>query len=127
MNTAAREWQARVEARNAIDTAKSQAASRLSWVDRCRMSRARNALALCAVKIISDAHFPNYVVEMGDGSYRFATQAMTRVFGAPCGEVIRRYLRMGSATELTGPEGRLMLTSLNTNLAIIHGSDIRSA
>ena len=23
------------------------------------------------MKIISDAHFPNYVVEMGDGSYRF--------------------------------------------------------
>lgn len=124
MNTAAEEWTARVAARNEVEAAKAQAAMP-AWVRRCRASRSAGALACCAVAIISCGHFPNYIAEMGDGSYRFVTPAMTRVFGAPSRVVVRRYLGCGDAVVLDNAEGRVALATLNDNLERVHGADIR--
>ena len=124
MHTASTEWAARVAARNEIETAKAQAATP-AWVRRCRASRSAGALACCAVAIISCSHFPTYIAEMGDGSYRFVTPAMTRVYGAPARCVIRRYLDGGAAHVLDNEEGRIALATLNDNLARAHGADIR--
>lgn len=123
MNTAASEWSAHVAARNEIETAKAQAAM-TAWVRRCRASRSAGALACCAVAIISCSHFPTYIAEMGDGSYRFVTPAMTRVYGAPARCVIRRYLDGGAAHVLDNAEGRIALATLNDNLARVHSADI---
>jgi len=124
MNTAASKWAARVAARNEIETAKAQAATP-AWVRRCRASRSAGALACCAVAIISCSHFPAYIAEMGDGSYRFVTPAMTRVYGAPARCVIRRYLDGGAARVMDNAEGRIALATLNDNLARVHGADIQ--
>jgi len=124
MHTASSEWAARVAARNEIETAKAHAATP-SWVRRCRASRSAGALACCAVAIVSCAHFPVYIAEMGDGSFRFVTPAMTRVYGAPSRDVIRRYLQDGAASVLDNEEGRIALATLNDNLARAHGADIR--
>lgn len=124
MNTAASEWAARVAARNEIETAKAQAATP-AWVRRCRASRSAGALACCAVAIISCYHFPAYIAEMGDGSYRFVTPAMTRVYGTPARCVIRRYLDGGAARVMDNEEGRIALATLNDNLARVHGADIQ--
>ena len=124
MNTAASEWAARVAARNEIETAKAQAATP-AWVRRCRASQSGGALACCAVAIISCYHFPAYIAEMGDGSYRFVTPAMTRVYGAPSRDVIRRYLDDGAARVMDNEEGRIALATLNDNLARVHGADIQ--
>ena len=124
MNTASSEWAARVAARNEIETGKAQAAMP-AWVRRCRASRSAGALACCAVAIVSCSHFPAYIAEMGDGSYRFVTPAMTRVYGAPARCVIRRYLDGGAARVLDNAEGRIALATLNDNLARVHGADIQ--
>lgn len=124
MHTASSEWAARVAARNEIETAKARAATP-AWVRRCRASRSAGALACCAVAIIRCSHFPAYIAEMGDGGYRFVTPAMTRVYGAPSRDVIRRYLQGGAARVLDNEEGRIALATLNDNLARVHGADIR--
>lgn len=85
MNSAATEWCARVAERNRVE-----AEAEHSWVKRCRKSRAAGALALCAVALVSDPAFAADIAEMGDGSYRFATPAMTRVYGSVSRDVVRR-------------------------------------
>ena len=119
MNTAATEWNARVADQN-----RREADAEHSWVKRCRESRSAGALALCAVALVCDPAFPATIAEMGDGGYRFATDSMTRVYGAVSRVVIRRHLSAGDAYPLTDSRARLMLEALNTNLAVTHGSSL---
>ena len=120
MNTAATEWNERIAEQNAAEVRREH-----SWCERCRRSRSAGALALCAVALISDPSWPNYVVEMGDGGYRFAAPAMNRVFGAVSRDVVRRHLSSGDAYPMDDSSARLMLEVLNTNLAVTHGGDIK--
>ena len=81
-----------------------------------------------ATSIYTDRHHPNnYIAKMEDGSYKFVTAALNGVFGAMKAEVFEARLKSRTwdgaptAAEVVGPEGRILLATLNASLAAESG------
>lgn len=80
-----------------------------------------------ATSIYTDRHHPNYIARMEDGSYKFVTPGLNGVFGAMKAEVFEARFKSlawdGTPTlvEVGGPEGRVLLATLNASLAAESG------
>ena len=81
-----------------------------------------------ATSIYTDQHHPNnYIAKMEDGSYKFATADLSAVFGELNAVVFEARLKSRTwdgtptAAEVVGPEGRILLATLNASLAAESG------